>query len=195
MPSVQQLLDSQSLKTPAPSKKETAVAQDLSEGVETVGEVCSEDSAEHRDAGVSDEVWARLEFDKRRAAEEDQHYQDTVTRQKALEQEQAMDELKEMDPVGTSDEESPEDLEPRRRLEQERLARELSRRQREEELENLRRKRAELERQREKERTAQRKLRDMGVCAAGFRWIKQAFGYRCAGGFHYVSNEALDAII
>jgi hypothetical protein len=34
-------------------------------------------------------------------------------------------------------------------------------------------------------------LRQMGVCVAGFRWIKQASGYRCAGGTHYISNSQL----
>ena len=194
LPSVQQVLDSQSLKPPALpiiNTPATTVAQDLSEDVQ-MEEVSINDVTERRDAGVPDEVWARLEFDKRRTDEEEQHYEEIVTRQTALEQ--AIDEPEEVDMDGTSDDQSSDDLEAMRRLEHERLAREVSRRQREEELETLRRKRAELEREREKERKVQRKLRDMGVCVAGFRWIKQASGYRCAGGSHYVSNESLDAL-
>jgi len=55
-----------------------------------------------------------------------------------------------------------------------------------------------LERQREiekerqkKEQQAQAKLRKMGVCVAGYNWIKQSHGYRCAGGSHFVSDDAL----
>ncbi|KAJ3930107.1 MAG: P-loop containing nucleoside triphosphate hydrolase protein [Lentinula lateritia] len=42
-----------------------------------------------------------------------------------------------------------------------------------------------------KEARAQQKLRTLGVCVAGFRWIKQDGGYRCAGGAHFVDNAAL----
>lgn len=54
----------------------------------------------------------------------------------------------------------------------------------------------EAERQRQmeekrKEARAQEKLRTMGVCPAGFRWIKQGDGYRCAGGSHWVSSAQL----
>ncbi|EJU00451.1 NFX1-type zinc finger-containing protein 1 [Dacryopinax primogenitus] len=53
---------------------------------------------------------------------------------------------------------------------------------------------AEKERQRKAQREEarmQQKLRDMGVCVAGFRWIKQVDGYRCAGGSHWVSSQDL----
>jgi hypothetical protein len=42
-----------------------------------------------------------------------------------------------------------------------------------------------------KEQQVQQKLSQMGVCCMGFRWIKQAGGYRCAGGSHYVSDSQL----
>ncbi|KAF8213837.1 hypothetical protein K438DRAFT_1802339 [Mycena galopus ATCC 62051] len=62
---------------------------------------------------------------------------------------------------------------------QERRARELE----------AERKAVELERKKEAE--AQAALRSMGVCVAGFRWIKQSGGYRCAGGSHFVSDAQL----
>lgn len=37
----------------------------------------------------------------------------------------------------------------------------------------------------------QAKLQQIGRCVAGFAWIKQATGYRCAGGAHFVTNAAL----
>jgi hypothetical protein len=49
----------------------------------------------------------------------------------------------------------------------------------------------EEERRRKAEAEARRKLEKMGVCPAGFAWIKQASGYRCAGGSHYMSVEQL----
>jgi hypothetical protein len=44
---------------------------------------------------------------------------------------------------------------------------------------------------RQKEEKAQVKLRQMGICPMGFRWIKQAGGYRCSAGGHWVSDSIL----
>jgi len=41
------------------------------------------------------------------------------------------------------------------------------------------------------EERAQKKLQQMGVCVAGYRWIKRPEGYQCAGGSHFVSNADL----
>jgi hypothetical protein len=41
------------------------------------------------------------------------------------------------------------------------------------------------------EQRAQTKLKQMGVCPVGYRWIKQSSGYRCAGGSHWVDNSML----
>jgi AAA+ superfamily predicted ATPase len=49
----------------------------------------------------------------------------------------------------------------------------------------------EEERRRQEERELQKKLQTMGLCPAGYRWIKQAGGYRCAGGSHFVSDGPL----
>jgi len=73
----------------------------------------------------------------------------------------------------------------RLRLEQERIRVELERRRKEAELEAL-------ERERQKEREANKKLKTMGVCPMGYSWIKQASGYRCAGGSHFISDRALE---
>lgn len=53
---------------------------------------------------------------------------------------------------------------------------------------------AELRERREEERKeekAQQKLRQLGVCPVGFRWIKTGDGYRCSGGSHFVSASQL----
>lgn len=44
---------------------------------------------------------------------------------------------------------------------------------------------------RAEEARVQAKLQQIGRCVAGFAWIKQATGYRCAGGAHFVTNAAL----
>ncbi|KAF3761456.1 P-loop containing nucleoside triphosphate hydrolase protein [Cryphonectria parasitica EP155] len=49
----------------------------------------------------------------------------------------------------------------------------------------------EEERRRKEEEEARRQLQEMGACPAGFRWIRQAGGYRCAGGSHFMSDAAL----
>jgi hypothetical protein len=48
----------------------------------------------------------------------------------------------------------------------------------------------EMER-RKKEQRVQVKLREMGICPAGYRWIKQSGGYRCSAGMHWVDDASL----
>ncbi len=65
------------------------------------------------------------------------------------------------------------------KAERERIHQELERRKQEE------------EERKKKEELAQSRLRQMSVCVAGFRWIKQGGGYRCAGGSHWVNDSQL----
>ena len=58
--------------------------------------------------------------------------------------------------------------------------------------------RAELERLRRVEETHKRdearvqsRLQQIGKCVAGFQWIRQPGGYRCAGGSHFVTDAQL----
>jgi hypothetical protein len=46
-------------------------------------------------------------------------------------------------------------------------------------------------RRRKREGRGRNLLRQMGVCVAGFRWIKQGGGYRCVGGSHWVDDSQL----
>jgi SpoVK/Ycf46/Vps4 family AAA+-type ATPase len=46
----------------------------------------------------------------------------------------------------------------------------------------------EEERRRKEEAEKQKKLKEMGVCPVGYNWIKQASGYRCAGGSHFMPD-------
>lgn len=47
----------------------------------------------------------------------------------------------------------------------------------------------EEEERRKKEEEARKKLETTGKCPVGFHWIRQAGGYRCAGGSHFVSDD------
>ena len=55
-----------------------------------------------------------------------------------------------------------------------------------------RRRRKAEKKARKQDAQVQAKLRQMGICEAGFRWINVGTGYRCAGGSHFMSNEQLD---
>ena len=51
------------------------------------------------------------------------------------------------------------------------------------------RKRAEEERRRQ---AIQKKLKQISPCPAGYSWRKEAGGWRCAGGSHFVSDKKLN---
>jgi hypothetical protein len=142
-----------------------------------------------RDPGVTDAVWHELQQAKLAAAAGEAEHARLVQ-----EEEQKVEAIRqaelELAALKKAEQEAKED-EEKRRIEAERLKRELERRKREAELGELERQRREREKEREREKVAQKKLRDLGVCEAGFRWIKQAGGYRCAGGFHFVSDAQL----
>ncbi|KAI0892960.1 P-loop containing nucleoside triphosphate hydrolase protein [Annulohypoxylon nitens] len=44
-------------------------------------------------------------------------------------------------------------------------------------------------------RKIQEALRKMGRCVYGFRWIRVADGYRCAGGYHFVSDNEVKTML
>ena len=70
------------------------------------------------------------------------------------------------------------------RQEEEKQKQEEERRKQEEE----KRKQEEMQKQ---EAVVQEKLRCMGICPAGYQWIKQPGGYRCAAGSHFVTDAQL----
>jgi hypothetical protein len=171
--------------------------------------------SEIRDAGVSDEVWAQLELDKQAARRKEKDYEDLQTalaeakkeqeRQEELarkkdelarlEKERIEKELRDQQAKAEEAERArlaAEQERLRKKWEQERLERERERRRREEELARLQREKERAEAERRLEQARQRKLRTMGVCVAGFQWIKQVNGYRCAGGSHFVSDAQLN---
>nr|GAT60754.1 predicted protein [Mycena chlorophos] len=150
-----------------------------------------------RDAGVSDAVWLQLQADKqaeelqRRAREEAIATAERELREAEEREAQAKRELEEAERLAAQAQQQREIEEMKRRLERLRLKELMERRARERQLEELERKRKAEQEERKKEAQVQAKLRSMGVCVAGFVWIKQSGGYRCAGGSHYISDAQL----
>lgn len=147
-----------------------------------------------RDIGVSETIWTQLQADIAAANAEpkifDEAFWDmndvvSTTWEAAHQAELA---LKRLDARKAKDEEDAQQL--KRQQEKARLEREKARREREKAKAEFERMRIAHVRQK-REEAVQDKLRNMGVCVQGFQWIKQAGGYRCAGGAHYIGNERL----
>lgn len=151
-----------------------------------------------RDAGVSDAVWNQLQADiaaeeeaKRQAVEEEQRLaqevkkaekQKQAARARAMVLERAMAAAK--DNVEKQREIERQLEEARRREAEVRAARERA-------AAALRKKQQEEAEKRRKAQEMQQKLQHMGRCPAGYEWIRQASGYRCAGGSHFMSHGQL----
>jgi hypothetical protein len=154
---------------------------------------------EQRDKGVSDETWAQLQADiianelaekqaQKAIAELEQQVVTAVNEQEDV---SAVEEAARSKPI-PDDGNDEEENEQKRRHEEARLRDLKACLAVREAEEKLRKAREEEERKRKEEAKAQQKLRQMGVCPAGFHWITQSAGYRCAGGSHFVSNAALE---
>ncbi|KAI1680959.1 ATPase family associated protein [Pyrenophora tritici-repentis] len=130
-----------------------------------------------RDPGVSDAIWEQLERDKHAMVAKEREFRH-LQEQKRKEEEDIIAMIRA--------EKAAADEEERLKREQARITAELERRRRDEEL-------AAIERERQKEMERQKKLRRLGPCPMGYRWIKQSSGYRCAGGSHTLSDSDIDA--
>lgn len=120
-------------------------------------------------------MWEQLEQDKHAFVAQKCEYK---LRQEEKQEEQRIKDLIRAEKAAADDND-------RRGAEQKRIAAELERRRKGAEL-------AAIGEQRARERKAQRKLRELGPCPAGYMWIKQSVGYRCAGGSHLLSDSQLD---
>jgi hypothetical protein len=144
-----------------------------------------------RDPGVTDMIWNQLQADKRAQEERELDAQAALKslmekRERERNRQQRAKALRiELEKRKAVDDEAKRKWEEAR-LKELKHREELARREA-----ALAAKRKEEEERRKKEQLAQAKLRTMGVCVAGFQWIKQSGGYRCAGGSHYVSDAAL----
>jgi hypothetical protein len=158
---------------------------------------------EQKDPGVSEETWAQLQADikanelaERQARNDINKLEEQVVIAANEQEDSAKDvsaaeeaERPQPAPDGGNDD---EENEKKRRQEEARLRGLKARLAVREAEEKLRIARVEEERRRKEEAKAQTKLRQMGICPAGFRWIKQSTGYKCSAGGHFVSKEALE---
>ncbi|TDL30087.1 P-loop containing nucleoside triphosphate hydrolase protein [Rickenella mellea] len=180
-------LSTQSAKAAAPQVRQDATDLPPSDGL----------LDDERDDGVTDHVWQQLQLDKaaeenamKAAGEAERALQQEV--QAAIEHEKkAQQVLAQKMAKAARAKDAAERDERKRKLEKARLLECAARAERARAAAALEAKRHEEEERRKQEAVAQRKLQQLGVCVAGFRWIKQASGYRCAGGSHFVGNEAL----
>lgn len=131
-----------------------------------------------RDSGVSDAIWEQLERDKHAMVAKEREYR-RLQEEKRKEEERIQELIRA--------EKAAADEAERKLHEAKRVEAELERRRRQEAL-------AAMEREREKERETQKKLQMLGRCPVGYQWIKQARGYRCAGGSHWLDEAALGMI-
>ena len=81
--------------------------------------------------------------------------------------------------------------EERRKQEEEKQKQEEERRKEEEETRKQEEEKRKQEEMQKQEAVVQEKLRCMGICPAGYQWIKQPGGYRCAAGSHFVTDAQL----
>ena len=151
-----------------------------------------------RDPDVSDAVWSALQAAIRAKEQAEQNAKKAI---KSLEQsiaahrkneETQKEALRKLQQKETEAKEANERAAILREREKARLKEQTARIAREKAAAELRAKKEEERKQREQEERAQQKLRQLGVCVAGFRWIKMGdSGYRCAGGAHFVSTSQL----
>lgn len=133
-----------------------------------------------RDPGVQDDVWEQLQRDKE-AAKDEQRRSEEKAAEVAKQERKAAEEAKRLSNALKKASGNDSRIEELKRRQEAARIRELQARAAKE---------AERKR-REAEARVQTKLRQMGRCVAGFQWIKQAGGYRCAGGAHFVGDREL----
>ncbi|KIM32087.1 hypothetical protein M408DRAFT_63388 [Serendipita vermifera MAFF 305830] len=156
-----------------------------------------EENRDGRDPGVSDAVWEQLQMDrkaeelaKQKAEEERKSLEGAINAALKKEQED-VETLRKMLAAEKAARDEEERLELMRQREQMRLREIALREERERNERLLAARRKEEAKRRAEEAKVQAKIRQMGLCVAGFQWIKQSNGYRCAGGVHFLDNATL----
>ncbi len=133
-----------------------------------------------RDSGVDDDVWEQLERDKETAKDEKRRAEKKMAKD-AEEERKAAEEVKRISNALKRKREYDSKMEELQRCREAARVREQQARAAKEE----ERKRLEVEAR------IQVKLQQMSTCVAGYQWVKQAGGYRCAAGSCFVRNHEL----
>jgi hypothetical protein len=150
-----------------------------------------------RDSGVSDAVWEQLQHDTQAAKKKENQYQnlikvstDVAKNIKILQQKEQASEQAFQQAI-KHDKDQFVLQEAKRLREEARVRHELERRAQEELAAELESRRKAAEEERRKEAKVQQQLKTLGICPAGFKWIKQNGGYRCSAGGHFVTESVL----
>ncbi|TAQ88242.1 hypothetical protein B7494_g3417 [Chlorociboria aeruginascens] len=155
-----------------------------------------DESNEIRDKDVPDAIWEQLQKDKKMAESQAKWLEEMLHRKEdevlaaEAEEEKIIAEAQLLQQTQAKD--NTERLELLRLREEARIHEigiKMAREKLEEELEKHRQ---EEQERRRKEMQVQTKLKKMGVCCMGYRWIKQSSGYRCSAGAHFVSDEQIE---
>ncbi|KAI1122113.1 P-loop containing nucleoside triphosphate hydrolase protein [Nemania abortiva] len=209
--SIQKLFKSNSLpirtqNPPAPPANATSTTSKTNEAEpappkeeESHGESNPRELGDHssqRDPGVSDEVWQQLQRNIAEGKAIEQAREAFIAAQEREYEVQRVAEEARRKEIQRLEEEKREADEKRRRDIEEQLRKEKQRMEailkaKREAEEKLRKAQEEAEKKKRQEAMVQKKIRDMGICPQGFRWIREGGGYRCAGGAHYLSNYQL----
>lgn len=142
------------------------------------------------DPGVSTKDWQDLLAAKRAEKENETKATNSIRLWEQQEQndrkkeEQYNKNLEDLTKVEASEPDASKRSELQRQREEARLKAHAARVQREKAARGLEAKREAERKRKEQDAQAQRKLREMGVCPVGFRWINMGTYYRCAGGSH-----------
>ena len=150
-----------------------------------------------RDPGVSDALWRQMYAAKRAAADIEHKAANVINAlernlKKEAKQEKAEESrLDDLEKAESAEPDGSRKSDLRRQREEARLAAHHARVAREKAANELEAKKKAEQQRKAQEAKAQRKLKEMGVCPAGYRWIKMGSTYRCAGGAHEVPISAL----
>jgi len=158
----------------------------------------SHESAEDaRDDGVTDAVWSALQRAKEAAALEEQRVREEIAEAERAAREAAELEhaermrIEALELALAQERDRAKQEELKRQREAQRLKEAMARQERERlEAEWNARREAE-EKARKQEAQVQAKIRQIGVCVAGYKWVNIGSGYQCAGGSHFINNAQL----
>jgi hypothetical protein len=158
----------------------------------------SQSAGDARDDGVSDAVWSELqnakkaaELEEKKVREEIEVIERAIREAAEREQVERRQRIAALELSLARDKDRAKQEELKRQRETQRLKEIEERRQREQLKAALQARQEAEEKARKQEAKVQAKLREMGVCVQGFRWINMGSGYRCAGGSHFINNAQL----
>lgn len=184
-----------SIRNTSTIKKATNIAPQEQPLLEPVQDVEEEESV-GRDPGVTDAVWRQLQADKVAVVKEQKQRQEAVEKmRKELHEAEEAEEraqseiVKVLEEARSADKSRQEEI--MKKMEEERLREAAARAERARKAAELKAREEADRLARQREAQAQAKLRQLGICPAGYRWIKQAGGYRCQAGGHFITDSQL----